>query len=120
MQIETFTSETYRITQAQLNQFADVTGGHGKIHVDPEYAKTTIFKATIVHGLFLVAMIEKELAKRFPSYEQNGTLEVTFIKPVKANQAFTISGELDENNDRLNISLLLENGEAAVIGRAKV
>lgn len=111
-----FKSKTFRITQQQMDQFAEITGGTGKIHVDPEYAKNTAFKGTLVHGLFLVAMIEKELTEQLPEYESRGNLQVTFVKPVKADQSFTISGETYEEKDGLKVSLVTENGETAVSG----
>ena len=36
-------SEWHRIDQAQVNQFADATGDHQWIHVDPERAKSGPF-----------------------------------------------------------------------------
>lgn len=45
------------ITQERVNAFADVTGDHQYIHVDPERAKQTFFGGTIVHGYLTVSLI---------------------------------------------------------------
>ena len=50
------------ITQERVNAFADATGDHQHIHVDPERAKGTFFGGTIAHGYLTLALIP-ELGK---------------------------------------------------------
>jgi acyl dehydratase len=57
-------TEWRRMTQEQVNQFAEVTGDHNFIHVDPERARKTPFGGTIAHGyltLSLLAPITQQL-----------------------------------------------------------
>lgn len=42
----------HEVTQEQTNQFADLTGDHQWIHVNPEKAAQSEFGSTIAHGLF--------------------------------------------------------------------
>ena len=44
------------IDQAQINLFADATGDHQWIHVDPERAKDGPFGATIAHGYLTLSL----------------------------------------------------------------
>jgi acyl dehydratase len=46
-----------RITQEQVNTFADATGDHQWIHVDVEKAKSGPFEGTIAHGFMTLALI---------------------------------------------------------------
>lgn len=46
----------FQITQEHVNAFADVTGDHQYIHVDPERAKQTFFGGTIAHGYMTLAI----------------------------------------------------------------
>ena len=46
----------YEVTQAAIDQFAEVTGDHQWIHVDPERAAQTPFGGTIAHGLFTLSL----------------------------------------------------------------
>lgn len=51
-------SEYLKITQDQINLFADATLDHQWIHVDPERtAKETTFKSTIAHGYLTLSLI---------------------------------------------------------------
>jgi acyl dehydratase len=45
------------ITQDQVNAFADLTGDHQYIHVDPERARKTMFGGTIAHGYLTLSLL---------------------------------------------------------------
>ena len=49
-------SEWLEVTQAAIDAFADATGDHQWIHVDPERAKETPFGGTIAHGLYTLSL----------------------------------------------------------------
>lgn len=44
------------ITQDQVNAFADLTGDHQYIHVDPERARQTRYGGTIAHGYLTLSL----------------------------------------------------------------
>jgi acyl dehydratase len=45
------------MTQELVNEFADVTGDHNFIHVDPERAKSSPFGGTVAHGFLTLSLI---------------------------------------------------------------
>ncbi len=49
-------SEWYEVTQARVDAFADASGDHQWIHVDPGRAKATTFGGTIAHGLLTLSL----------------------------------------------------------------
>jgi acyl dehydratase len=49
-------SDWTEVTQAQVNQFADATGDHQWIHVDPERAKSGPFGGPIAHGYLTLSL----------------------------------------------------------------
>jgi acyl dehydratase len=49
--------EWHEVTQADVNAFADATGDHQFIHVDPERAKQTPFGGTIAHGYYTLSLL---------------------------------------------------------------
>ena len=76
------------ITQHQVNTFADATGDHQWIHVDPERAKDGPFGAPIAHGFltlslavtFWTELLEVEGVTTKVNY---GLDKVRFVSPVK-------------------------------------
>jgi acyl dehydratase len=87
------------ITQARINQFADATGDHQWIHVDPERAKQGPFGATIAHGyltlslvsFFLPQIIEVRNVSMGVNY---GCDKVRFPAPVPVGSRIRGTGEL--------------------------
>jgi acyl dehydratase len=49
-------SDWHEVTQDEVDAFADATGDHQWIHVDPERAKETPFGGTIAHGLYTLSL----------------------------------------------------------------
>lgn len=54
-------SEWLEIDQARIDTFADATGDHQWIHVDPERAKDGAFGSTIAHGYLTLSLVNKFL-----------------------------------------------------------
>ncbi|MBS9535959.1 MaoC family dehydratase [Mycobacterium sp. M1] len=52
-------SDWVTITQQEVNLFADATGDHQWIHVDPERAATGPFGTTIAHGYLTLALLPR-------------------------------------------------------------
>ncbi|QJC57443.1 putative enoyl-CoA hydratase 1 [Polaromonas vacuolata] len=52
-------SEWISITQQQIDLFAQATGDHQWIHVDPEKAAAGPFGTTIAHGFFTLSLLPK-------------------------------------------------------------
>jgi acyl dehydratase len=52
---ETRVGDWHLVTQEEINQFADATGDHQWIHVDPERARSGPFGGTIAHGFWTLS-----------------------------------------------------------------
>jgi acyl dehydratase len=112
-----------QLTQDEVNQFADLTGDHNFLHVDPERAKATAFGGTIAHGflsLSLLAPVTQRLQVtdaamsvnygldrvRFPAplpvgADWRGTAEVTEVSEIKGGMQATMVATLEvKGSDR--------------------
>ena len=58
---EVAVSDWVEVTQAQVDQFAEATGDHQWIHVDPERARAGPFGGTIAHGFFTLSLLPRLL-----------------------------------------------------------
>lgn len=82
-------SEWMTITQEQINKFAEATGDHQWIHIDPERAKSGPFGTTIAHGFLTLSLLPEMTAKAFRVTETRmgvnyGLNKVRFPSPVPA------------------------------------
>jgi acyl dehydratase len=59
------TSEWIEVTQERIQLFADATGDHQWIHLDPERAKAGPFGTTIAHGFLTLSLLPEMGAKAF-------------------------------------------------------
>ena len=98
------TSDWHAVTQDDIDAFADVTGDHQWIHVDPDRAKDTPFGGTIAHGYYTLS-----LAPRF-SYElfevqgfafgmNYGLNKVRFPAPLPVGKRVRMRAELQSVED---------------------
>ncbi|MGI8857674.1 MAG: MaoC family dehydratase, partial [Thermomicrobiales bacterium] len=109
---ETGVSEWMEITQERVNAFADATGDHQYIHVDPERAKTTFFGGTVAHGYLTLSLIPYLGSQKASGVKVNlggrmgvnyGLNKVRFISPVRVGKRIRMRSKLlavDEIGDR--------------------
>jgi acyl dehydratase len=83
------TSAWITVDQARINLFADATGDHQWIHIDPERAKAGPFGTTIAHGFLTLSLIP-EIAQSAMAIDDvrmsvnYGLNRVRFMAPVPA------------------------------------
>ncbi|MEN2709811.1 MaoC family dehydratase [Sphingomonas sp. NPDC092331] len=86
-------SDWVEVTQAMIDQFAEATGDHQFIHVDPVRAAQTPFGGTIAHG-FLTLSLMPMLAARTDAPAIAGAKmgvnyggnKVRFMQPVRSGK----------------------------------
>ena len=97
-------SDFLAITQERVNAFADATGDHQWIHIDPERAKAGPFGAPIAHGyltLSLAPMLMGEVVRtEGVSMGVNyGLNKLRFPSPVPVGKRLRMGAQLKEVTD---------------------
>ncbi|WP_380281238.1 MaoC family dehydratase [Kitasatospora purpeofusca] len=93
------TSRWHTVEQARIDLFAEATGDHQWIHVDPQRAKESQFGSTIAHGYLTMSMIPV-LAKECYGVEgvrmalNYGSEKVRFPAPLPVGTAIRAKAEL--------------------------
>ncbi len=87
------------VDQQRINLFADATGDHQWIHVDPEKAAAGPFGATIAHGYLTLALTNKFLPEIMQVKDASmginyGVNKVRFPQPVVVGQRVRASATL--------------------------
>jgi acyl dehydratase len=93
------TSDWLDISQERIDRFADATGDHQWIHVDPERAADGPFGGTIAHGFLTLSLfiplwsslLEVTGATTFVNY---GLDKVRFTSPVRAGSRVRLTASL--------------------------
>lgn len=114
------------ITEEMIECFAQATGDHNPIHVDEDYAKGTIFKTRVAHGMLQAGFLSGVLGTRFPGV---GTIYLAqtlkFLKPVFIGDRITFRlkvVEILEEKNRVCLETVCINqkGETTLTGDALV
>jgi len=93
------TTDWLEITQERVNLFADATGDHQWIHVDPERARSGPFGGCIAHGYLTLALANYFLPRLIHIDNMQmgvnvGTDRVRFPAPVKVGARIRGRGEI--------------------------
>jgi len=114
------------ILEEDIQIFADLSGDHNPIHIDEEFAKNTMFKGRIAHGILSTVFISTLLARDLPG---PGTIylsqNVIFKRPVRIKDTLTVKveviGKIEERKQiKLRTTCVNQDGKLVVDGEALV
>lgn len=114
------------VTECDVYTFAGVTGDFNPVHIDAEFAKTTVFKERIAHGILSAGFISAVLGTTLPGTNSIYLgQELKFTAPVKIGDTVTATVEVLEKIEAKNRVILKttvtnQNGVLCVDGRATV
>ncbi len=114
------------VEERDIQLFAALSGDHNPVHLDAEYAASTVFKERIAHGMFSGALISAAVACEMPG---PGTIysgqQMSFHKSAKIGDTLTVRLEILEKLPKFRVRIatrvfnqhdeLLVDGEAEII-----
>ena len=112
------------ITETDIILFAGITTDVNPAHINEEYAKTTMFKHRIAHGMLGAGLISAVLGTRLPG---EGSIylgqELKFLAPVYAEDTITATVEIielipEKNRVILKTICTNQNGIEVISGKA--
>ncbi|MEX2201710.1 MAG: MaoC family dehydratase [Dongiaceae bacterium] len=114
-------SATYAktVSEADIVLFAGISGDSNPVHVDDDYARDTMFKGRIAHGMLTASFISAVLGTRLPGpgciyLSQN----LRFKAPVRIGdtvRAVVEVTEIDRDRARITVSTRCTVGDKTVI-----
>jgi acyl dehydratase len=123
------TSSWHEITQEQVNTFAEATGDHQWIHVDPERAATGPFGGPVAHGYLTLSMLPMLLSEVVSVSDavmgvNYGTEKIRFTSPVPVGSRVRVHAKLLKTQRRgpsviwnVGVEVEIENKEKpALVG----
>ena len=119
-------SFTKTVTEADVYNYAGVSGDFNPAHMNEEYAKNIAFKTRIAHGMLSAGFISAVLGTKLPG---PGTIylnqDLRFTKPVHFGDTITATITVEELIKEKNRAILKtvctnQDGDVVVEGTAKV
>jgi acyl dehydratase len=126
IKIDDFCKRQHQVTEDDLVLFAKASGDLNPLHLDAEYAATTLFKQRIAHGMFTGGLISAALAMDLPG---PGTIylsqDLQFKRPVCIGDDLTVILTVSEKHDQkpivtLSCEVINQDNNAVVLGTATV
>lgn len=110
------------VTDQAVRQFAELTGDKNRVHLDDEYAATTIFKRRIAHGALLNGFISAALGMGMPGegtiyLSQNIRYEAPVYIGDKVSIHLQIQQLLPKHNAAIGVSVT--NGQGVVVAEGE-
>ena len=114
------------ITETDVYMFAGISGDMNPAHINEEYAKNTMFKGRIAHGMLGASLISTVLAMHLPG---PGTIylgqTLKFLAPVRFGDTITATCAVKEivaekNRVVLECTVTNQDGTAVISGEATV
>ncbi|MDD8022593.1 MAG: MaoC family dehydratase [Paracoccaceae bacterium] len=107
------------ITDRDIEMFAEVSTDHNPVHLNDDYAKATMFKGRIAHGMLSAGLISAVIGEQLPGH---GTIylgqSLKFLAPVRPGE--TVKAEvkviaIDHARRRVTLETTCMVGDTVVI-----
>ncbi len=96
-----FAENTMVVSGDKIDTFAELSGDFNPIHVDEEFAKTTMFGGRIAHGALSASLISAILGNDLPGPGAIFVeLNMRFRRPAMMGDEVTARAEVVEINER--------------------
>jgi len=126
--IEIGQTETFElvITESMLDDFARLSGDYNPLHMNENYANSTIFKRRVCHGMLVASFFSRLVGMYIPGKNAlyfSQTLK--FIQPCFIDDTLKIEGKVLDKSEStklitLKTSVFNDMGKCIIDGQAKV
>ncbi|GGA05233.1 MaoC family dehydratase [Neptunicoccus cionae] len=107
------------IGDREIEMFAELSTDHNPVHLDDDYAKDTMFKGRIAHGMLSASLISAVIGEQLPGH---GTIymkqDLKFTAPVRpdANVTATVTvAAIDAAKRRVTLECVCTVGDTVVL-----
>lgn len=118
-------TETVRITDKMVRQFAEMSGDFNPIHLDDDFASKTRFKKRIAHGMILGALVSRFLNEKIGAGGIYLAQSLKFCNPVFIDDEITFDLEITKLHKTRGFGIIEttaknQSGEFVLKGEATI
>ncbi len=100
-----------RLSQARINEYAEASGDHNPIHLDPNFARAVGLPSTIAHGLLTMAAAAAPLEQWAAEVAYVSRVSCRFSAPVPSEDRISGQPQVKEASaGRMVLTLEARNG----------
>ncbi len=106
------------VTEADVFAFAGITGDFNPIHVNVEFAKESLFKKRVAHGMLTASLVDQTLTNLGGLGTIHLSETVKFLAPVFIGDTVTVVSEVvakDEAKNRMTVKSTITNQDGKVV-----
>lgn len=116
---------TRKVSERDIDLFAEVSGDYNPLHMDEEYAKTTVFGERIAHGALTASYVSSILGNELPGPGSVFiSLSMKFRRPVRIGTEVIAQAEVTDKKPRGNRVTLkvkcVSEGKTLITGEVEV
>ena len=115
-------SFTQAVTEEWFDHFRAISGDDNPLHTDTSFAADCGYRDRVLYGLCTAALYSRLAGVYLPGkYCLLQQCDVSFVKPVFADDVLTVSGSVQEKDERfarVKIKAEIRNGEGEKVSRA--
>jgi len=113
------------VTQEQISAYADASGDHNPIHLDPDFARSVGLPGTIAHGMLEMGILADAIASWAGGSANLLSLSCRFSKPLLPGDTIICTGTVVSVDDTgvatLEVGASSDRGDRVLTnGRATV
>lgn len=103
------------VTQNMINDYAFASKDFNPIHLDEDFAKKSIFKKRIAHGMLTLSIIMEYLYESYSEFWfDDSSIDARFKNPLFAEEKIIISHSeknITESKKNIKVMCIKENGD---------
>ncbi|NPV93242.1 MAG: MaoC family dehydratase [Firmicutes bacterium] len=110
------------ITEADVWSFGAICGDFNPVHMDENFAKGSMFKGRIAHGMLTASLIDYTLTGIMGAGGIHISQEVKFLAPVKIGDSISVLSKVVEKiteKRRLVVESVMKNQEGRTVLEGK-
>ncbi|MFW9804758.1 MAG: MaoC family dehydratase [Candidatus Thorarchaeota archaeon] len=109
----------HTVTEEDIQAFGELSGDYNPLHFDEEWAKGTMFRSRIAHGILTAAYVSTAIGMHLPG---PGTIYMSqsmrFLGPVRIGDTITALVEvinLNDEKERVTLKTTCTNQDGKVV-----
>ena len=117
---------THQLTQEDVDAFAALTGDFNPLHVDPDFARQTLFGKPVVYGMLSASFVSTMIGMLLPGQGALWTGQtLEFVHPAYVGDTLRVVARVEQKSEStrmmvLSVVVTNQNDQKLIVGESRV